>query len=149
MVSLKELEISKLLYKLRKRTDITCSLLFDEEGFIVAVDQINFSEGSECHQIIGAICSGIIAMAENGIIAFNEECFVKNISIKAGIKSENEGFIINLDLVWRDIVLAVIIPRHLNLGIVRYEINKSLEELKAYFSIYTLDEISGEVKTLY
>ena len=81
MASLREREIQNILKLFRERTGIICSSLFNEDGFIIAIEKANINEDDEYFQSMAAICAGIVALAENSVEIIREENFIKQISI--------------------------------------------------------------------
>ncbi len=134
MLSLREKEICEILKQFRERTDILCSTIFTEDGFIVAVEQTHIDEDDDYHQSIGAICASIVSLAENGLELFQSDKEIKQISIQAGDQLDNEGFIIVLESITDDTKLSVIFPTFLNLGVVLFEIKQIARKLSKYFS---------------
>jgi len=134
MVNLREKEIIKILKELRERTNILCSTVFTEDGFIVAVEQAQIDEDDDYHQSIGAICASIVSLAENGIELFQPDKEIRQISIQAGDQLDNEGFTIVLESITDDTKLSVVFPTFLNLGVILFEIKQTIQKLYKYFS---------------
>ncbi|MFX0019541.1 MAG: roadblock/LC7 domain-containing protein [Promethearchaeota archaeon] len=134
MYNLTEKNISYILKAFREHTDITSSFLFTEDGFIIAVDQGNFNEDDDYFQSIGAICAGVISLAENGLDIIKNRNFVKQIKIQAGNQLDDNGFMIILESINNEIMISVIFPIYLNLAIILFELNQTIIKLSNYFS---------------
>ncbi len=135
MANLKEKQIVQILKDFRGRTNILCSILLNEDGLIIALDQAQMNEDDEYHLSFSAICSGIVALAENGIETIKEENNVKKISIQAGEQLDKEGFTIILQSVTKNIKLSIMFPTYLNFGVILFELNQTIQRLSEYFSI--------------
>jgi len=140
MVNLREKEIIKIIKEFRERTSILCSIVFTEDGFIIAVEQAQIDEDDDYHQSIGAICASIVSLAENGIELFQSGKEIRQISIQAGDQLDNEGFIIVLESITDDTKLSVIFPTFLNLGVILFEIKQTVQKLSKYISRFGQNE---------
>ena len=134
MVSLREREIQSILKSFRERTGIIYSTLFTEDGFIITIEEAKNNEDDEFFQSLAAICAGIVALAENSIEIIKEDNFIKHISIQAGDQLDNESFMIHLESVTEDIKLAIMFPIFLNLGVIRFELNQTIQKLSTHFT---------------
>jgi len=141
MSNLKEKEIRKILEDFRKRTDIICSILFTEDGFIIALDQAYTSEDSEYHQSLGALCAGIVSLAGNGVEIVYENNKIKQISVQAGHQLEQNGFHILIESVSNGVLLSIIFPISLNFGVILFELKQTISKLQKYFSAPEKDGI--------
>jgi len=141
MSNLNEKEIKKILEDFRKRTDIICSILFTEDGFIIALDQAYISEDSEYHQSLGALCAGIVSLAGNGVEIVYENNKIKQISVQAGHQIEHDGFHILIESVSNDVLLSIIFPISLNFGVILFELKQTISKLQKYFSAIETDGI--------
>ncbi len=143
MSNLNEKEIKKILENFRKRTDILCSILFTEDGFIIALDQAYNSEDSEYHQSLGALCAGVASLAGNTIETIYNNRKIKQISVQAGHQLEHDGFHILIESVSNDVLLSIIFPISLNFGVILFELKQTISKLQSYFSPAEKDEILG------
>lgn len=148
MVSLREKEIIKILKEFRERTNILCSTLFTEDGFIIAVDQTHNTADEDYHQSIGAISASIVSLAEEGTQIIKENNKLKQIRIQAGDQLDNEGFIILLESITDEIRLSIICPIFLNLGVVLFELNQTIQKLSNYFTSQERFDALGSISTL-
>ena len=148
MVNLREKEIIKILKEFRERTSILCSIVFTEDGFIVAVEQAQIDEDDDCHQSIGAICASIVSLAENGIELFQSDKGIRQISIQAGDQLDSEGFIIVLESITDDTKLSVVFPTFLNLGVILFEIKQTVQKLSKYISRFGQNEDLESISSL-
>ncbi|MFW9972519.1 MAG: roadblock/LC7 domain-containing protein [Candidatus Odinarchaeota archaeon] len=150
MYSVNEGNIIDILKKLRERTGITTSFLFTDDGFLIAIDQANFSEDEDYFQSISAICAGIISLAENSLDIIKDNNLLKQIKIQAGNQLDNSGFMIILQSITKDVLIAVIFPIYLNLGLIFFELNQTINKLEQYFSTLTktknLIKVTNSVK---
>lgn len=133
MASLRESEIQNILKSFRERTGIICSSLFNEDGFIIAIEKANVNKDDEYFQSMAAICAGIVALAENSVEIIREDNFIKQISIQAGDQLDNDSFMIQLESVTEDIRLAIMFPLFLNLGVIQFELNQTIQKLSKHF----------------
>ena len=148
MASLREREIQSILKSFRERTGILCSTLFTEDGFIITVEEAKNNEDDEFFQSIAAICAGIVSLAENSVEIIREDNFIKQISIQAGDQLDNESFMIHLESVTEDIRLAIMFPLFLNLGVIRFELNQTIQKLSKHFIEFDQGENLNGLSTL-
>ncbi|MFX1345331.1 MAG: roadblock/LC7 domain-containing protein [Promethearchaeota archaeon] len=152
MYNLNERNIVDILKKLRERTSIITSLLFTEDGFLIAMEQANFNEDEDYFQSIAAICAGVISLAENSLDNIKGIKLLKQIKIQAGNQLDDSGFMIILQSITKEIIIAVIFPLYLNLGLILFELNQTIKKLENYFSTLTktkiLDKITNSVNEL-
>ena len=148
MVSLREKEILKILKEFRERTDIICSTLFNDDGLIIAVEQAHLTEDEDYYQSIGAICAAIVALAEQGVETIKQDNGIKHVTIQAGDQLDKEGFSIILESVTNDILLSVVFPIFLNLGVIQFELNQTIQKLSKYFSSVEQKENLGHASSL-
>ena len=139
MSNINQSEIQDILRKFRVKTQVLCSGLFTEDGFLITVEQAGPNENDDCHESMGAICANIIALAAQGIEIIYSDKNVKQISIKTD-ENGNEGFEIILESVTNDVMLSVMFSSSLNLGVVLFELNKMIQKLKRYFLELDHDE---------
>ena len=148
MASLREREIQVILKSFRERTGITCSTLFTEDGFIITIEEAKKNEDEDFFQSIAAICAGIVALAENSVEIIREDNFIKEITIQAGDQLDNESFMIHLESVTEDIRLAVMFPLFLNLGVIQFELNQTIQKLSKHFKEFDQSENLSGISTL-
>jgi len=148
MASLREREMQNILQSFRERTGIICSTLFTEDGFIITIEEAKNNEDDEFFQSIAAICAGIIALAENSVEIIREDNFIKQISIQAGDQLDNESFMIHLESVTDDIRLLVMFPLFLNLGVIQFELNQTIQKLSKHFMEFDQGENLNGISTL-
>ena len=133
MSNINQSEIQDILRKFRVKTQVLCSGLFTEDGFLITVEQAGLNENDDYQESMGAICANIIALAAQGIEIIHSDKNVKQISIKTD-ENRNEGFEIILEFVTNDVMLSVMFSSSLNLGVLLFELNKMIQKLKKYFS---------------
>jgi len=143
MSNLNEKEIKKILEDFRKSTDILCSILFTEDGFIIALDQAHIREDSENHQSLGALCAGVASLAGNSVETIYDNRKIKQISIQAGHQLEHDGFHILIESVSNDVLLSIIFPISLNFGVILFELKQTISKLQNYFSPAEKEGILG------
>lgn len=152
MFNITERKINDILKKLREQTGIINSMLFTQDGFIIAIDIANFNEDGDYFQSIAAICAGVISLAENGLSIIKNKNCLKQIKIQAGNQLDDTGFMIILQSITNEVVISVIFPIYLNLGVVLFELNQTIYKLGEYFStltkINTFDRMGNLVKQL-
>jgi len=140
MVHLEQTKIRKILKELRERTNIICSSLFTSDGFVIEVDQAPAKEDEDYYESVCAICSSIVCLASEGINTFQDDVTIKQISIMAGNQTDIEGFEIILENINDEVILGVMYPNSLNLGVVLFELNNTIQKLAKYFSSVEQDE---------
>ncbi len=148
MASLREREIQNILKSFRERTGIISSTLFTEDGFIITIEEAKKNEDNDFFQSIAAICAGIVALAENSVEIIREDNFIKQISIQAGDQLDNESFMIHLESVTEDIRLAIMFPLFLNLGVIHFELNQTIQKLSKHFAELDHGENLNGISTL-
>lgn len=152
MFNITEKKIKEILKKLREHTGIINSLVFTQEGFIIAIDMANFNEDGDYFQSIAAICAGVISLAENGLNIIRNKNRLKQIKIQAGNQIDDTGFMIILQSITNEVLFSVIFPIYLNLGVVLFELNQTTYKLGEYFSTLpkteNLDKMHNSVKQL-
>ncbi|MFX1443987.1 MAG: roadblock/LC7 domain-containing protein [Promethearchaeota archaeon] len=148
MANLRERDIIEILKNFREKTNVLNSTIFSEDGLIIALDQAHLNEDEDQHISFGAICAGIIALAENGLETIKDDNDIKCISIQAGDHLDNEGFIIILQSITQIIKLSVIFPAFLNLGIINFELKQTVQKLSKYFLSVEQNITSEGVNTL-
>ncbi len=146
MAHLDQTEIRKILKEFRERTNITCSSLFTSDGFVITIDQGPLKEDEDYYDSLCAICSSIVSLASQGISTLRDDVNIKHISIKAADKTEIDGFEIILENISEDILLGVMFMSSLNLGVVLFELNNTIQKLSKYFLRVEQDESIGSVK---
>ncbi len=146
--SSREDEIRKILKEFRERTNISCSNVFTEDGFLIAVEQAPSDMGEDGHQAIGALCATIDSLAQNGVEILKGTGKINQFTIQAGDQLDEDGFLIILDHVSKDIILSIIFPSFLNLGVILFELNQTVHKLKKYFESTALANNLGGVKSL-
>ena len=149
MAYLDQTEIQKILKEFRERTNIFCSSLFTSDGFVITIDQAPLKEDEDYYESVCAICSSIVSLASQGISTLRDDVFIKHISIIAGDQTENDGFEIILENVFEDVLLGVMYTSSLNLGVVLFELNNTIQKLIKYFSRVQQDKNLGSVSASY
>ncbi|MFX1574947.1 MAG: roadblock/LC7 domain-containing protein [Promethearchaeota archaeon] len=152
MFNITEKEIYDILKKLREQTGIINSMLFTQDGFIIAIDIANFNEDGDYFQSIAAICAGVISLAENGLTIIKNKNCLKQIKIQAGNQIDDNGFMIILQSITNEVMMSVLFPIYLNLGVVLFELNQTIYKLGEYLSTLTktdnFDKMGNLVKLL-
>ncbi len=145
MAYLDQTEIQKILKEFRERTNVMCSSLFTSDGFVITIDQAPPREDEDYFDSLCAICSSIVSLASQGISTLRDDVNIKHISIKAADKTEIDGFEIILENISEDILLGVTFMSSLNLGVVLFELNNTIQKLSKYFIGIEQDESLGRV----
>jgi len=148
MASLREREMQNILKSFRERTGIICSTLFTEDCFIITIEEAKNNKDEDLYQSIAAICAGIVALAENSVEIIREDTFIKEISIQAGDQLDNESFMIHLESVTDDIRLLVMFPLFLNLGVIQFELNQTIQKLSKHFMEFDHGENLNGISTI-
>jgi len=135
VIFFKEEDLEIILKKFRERTNVFGSILFTEDGLCIANDYKRFSNDDEKCVSIAAISAGIIALAEQGLINFDNEYHIKQVSIQAGHQIDDDGFEILIEVISKDFIIAIIFPNSLNLGVIQFELRQLINKIREYISI--------------
>jgi len=123
-------KIKEVLRSFRERTKISCSILYTQDGTVIAMESAKTLDDKHIEKLLGVVCSNIVALAEHGIFKLKEGYKLKQISIQAGEQLDIiEGFKIVLESVKDNHFLLVMIPTSLNLGVIFFEINNIIRRI--------------------
>ncbi|MHA1756105.1 MAG: roadblock/LC7 domain-containing protein [Promethearchaeota archaeon] len=141
MSAIGEKYILDVLKDFRERTGVILCILFTEDGSILALDCDIPENDYEKHQLISVISSEILSLSNDGVSLLNKNLKITQISIQAGDSKDMESFTIILQTIINEIMILILAPNRLNFGVLLYEINELLSELKKYLQNLTLKEL--------
>lgn len=122
--------VKEILRGLRERTKITSAILYTHDGTIAAIESEKARDEKSNDELIGVVCSNIIALAKHNIFKIKEDNKLKQISIQAGEHLDFvDGFKVVLELVRENLFLLVIVPTSLNLGVIFFELNNAIRKI--------------------
>ena len=128
-------KIQEILKGFRERTKIISSILYSQDGTIISIESEKSRDDKRNNELIGIVCSNIIALAEHGMFKTEEGNKLKQISIQAGEQLDSiDGIKMVLESVRDDIFLLVMIPTSLNLGVIFFELNNSIRRINNLFA---------------
>jgi predicted regulator of Ras-like GTPase activity (Roadblock/LC7/MglB family) len=120
-----------LLDDLIRNTGITSSCLITEDGLVIASNSEQSEQDEEVNVNFAAISASILSMAERGIEILNTNKNLEQIKIDAGFDSHvDEDFTIIITRVFSNVLLQVIFPKRINTGLIHYETNKIIRDIK-------------------
>ena len=148
MANLREKDIIEILKKLRIQTNIFCSVLFNDDGLIIAIDQAHFVYDEDNFLSFSAISASIVALVENEINSIKKNHTMRSISIQAGKQIDSDSFIIINQSITKNIKISIIFPTNLNLGLIKFELNQTVKKLESYFESCEQIKITNNIKTI-
>ncbi len=120
-----------MLDKIIKDTGIKSSSLITEDGIVIATNSEQNDDDEEITTNFAAISASILSMAERGIEIINENKILEQIKIDTGINDDVEGdFSILISRVVSNVLLQVIYPQKINIGLVQFESNNVIRDIK-------------------
>ena len=138
-----------LLDKLVFNSGITSSTLITEDGLIIATNSAQNLEDELTHTDFAAISASILSMAERGIEIINKNKILEQIKIDAGLDKNNEAdFTILVSRIYSNVLLQVIFPKKVNIGLIHFEINKIINEMKSIIKNDTKRELFSSIGSL-
>ncbi|MHA1294237.1 MAG: roadblock/LC7 domain-containing protein [Promethearchaeota archaeon] len=129
MVNFNENELKKILIKFRENSQIYGSILVNNDGFLITYDHISNSHDEDYYESIAAISAAITSLAEQSIAIIKEKKFFKQIFIQAGSQLDRDSFGLILQYISVNVMLIVIFPIFLNIGVIQFELRKTINEL--------------------
>jgi len=122
-------------------TGITSSTLITEDGLVIATNSEQNDQDEEMHINFAAISASILSMAEKGIEIINVNKILEQIKIDAGLNETLDAdFSILITRVFSNVLIQVIFPKKINIGLIQFETNKIVNEIKNYFQEETSKE---------
>ncbi|MFX0008415.1 MAG: roadblock/LC7 domain-containing protein [Candidatus Hermodarchaeota archaeon] len=112
-------------------TRITNSSLITEDGLVIASNSEQNKQDEEKSINFAALSASILSMAERGIEIINSNKILEQIKIDAGLNERLEAdFTILITRIFSNILIQVIFPKEINIGLVHFEINKTIKKIK-------------------
>ncbi|MEJ2250028.1 MAG: hypothetical protein P8Y97_10250 [Candidatus Lokiarchaeota archaeon] len=130
-----EEKLITLLDDLIINAGITRSSLITEDGLVIATNSDQNKEDEELNINFAAISASILSMAERGIEILNSNKNLEQIKIDAGFDTNlDEDFTILITRILSNVLLQVIFPKRINIGLIHFETNKTIKEIKNLIS---------------
>ena len=139
----------QILDDLIVNTGVSSSSLITEDGLVLAINTEQNEQDEEVNTNFAAISASILSMAERGIEIINENKMLEQIKIDAGFKQNlEEDFTIMISRISTNILLQVIFARTVNVGLIHFEINKSITEIRNLVQTKNIDELFDNIGSL-
>ncbi len=123
--------LETILDNLITNTGIISSSLITEDGLVIATNSEQDDKDEEININFAAISASILSMAERGIEIINTNKILEQIKIDAGINRKIDAdFTILITRVISNILIQVIFPKSVNIGLIQFEINKMVKEIR-------------------
>ncbi|MFX1322768.1 MAG: roadblock/LC7 domain-containing protein [Promethearchaeota archaeon] len=130
MLEIKE-KLVKLLDDLITNTNISSTSLITEDGLIIAVNSEQDNKDEEVNYNFAAISASMLSMAERGIEIINANKILEQIKIDAGLNENIDAdFTILITRVFSNVLLQLIFPKRINIGLIHFETNKIIKEIR-------------------
>jgi predicted regulator of Ras-like GTPase activity (Roadblock/LC7/MglB family) len=121
----------KILDEIVTNTGISSSNLITEDGLVIASNSSQNEVDEEVNMNFAAISASILSMAERGIEIINTNKMLEQIKIDAGLDQNfDPDFTILISRVISNVLLQIIFPKRINMGLIHFEINKTIKEIK-------------------
>ncbi|MEJ2277014.1 MAG: hypothetical protein P8Y70_04590 [Candidatus Lokiarchaeota archaeon] len=102
---------------------------------VIATNSDQNKEDEELNINFAAISASILSMAERGIEILNSNKNLEQIKIDAGFDTNlDEDFTILITRILSNVLLQVIFPKRINIGLIHFETNKTIKEIKNLIS---------------
>ena len=112
-------------------TGVNSSSLTTEDGLVIAVNSDQDEKEEEINYNFAAISASILSMAERGIEIINTNKILEQIKIDAGLDQNIDAdFTILITRVYSNVLLQIIFPKKINTGLIHFEINKFIKQIK-------------------
>jgi len=123
--------LATILDNLITNTGIISSSLITEDGLVIATNSEQSEQDEEININFAAISASILSMAERGIEIINTNKILEQIKIDAGLdENVDADFTILITRVISNILIQVIFPKSVNIGLIQFEINKMVKEIR-------------------
>lgn len=124
-------KLVKILDEIVTNTGINSSNLITEDGLVIASNSNQNEIDEEVNMNFAAISASILSMAERGIEIINTNKILEQIKIDAGLDQNfDPDFTILISRVISNVLLQIIFPKRINMGLIHFEINKTIKEIK-------------------
>ena len=136
----REEEIKEILREFREKTHVLCSILFDEDGLLIASDKKALDESGEIQHGISAIFANLLSIAQDGISFLKLRNNVKQLIIQAGTQVlDEDAFTVIIESVVKNVILSIIFPSTLNISVILFETKGMIKKLSDYLKQYELE----------
>ncbi len=142
-------KLIKLLDDLLINVGVSSSSLITEDGLVIATNSKQNEEEKEVRTNFAAISASILSMAERGIEIVNANKMLDQIKIDAGLNENIEGdFTVLITRAYSNILLQVIFPKRLNIGLIHFEVNKTIKEINTLIQKVDTEELFESIGSL-
>ncbi len=142
-------KLIKLLDELLINVDVSSSSLITEDGLVIATNSQQNEEEKEVRTNFAAISASILSMAERGIEIVNANKMLDQIKIDAGLNENIDGdFTVLITRAYSNILLQVIFPKRLNIGLIHFEVNKTIKEINDLIQKVDTEELFESIGSL-
>ena len=142
-------KLIKLLDDLLINVGVSSSSLITEDGLVIATNSQQNEEEKEVRTNFAAISASILSMAERGIEIVNANKMLDQIKIDAGLNENIEGdFTVLITRAYSNILLQVIFPKRLNIGLIHFEVNKTIKEINTLIQKVDTEELFESIGSL-
>ncbi len=142
-------KLIKLLDELLINVDVSSSSLITEDGLVIATNSKQNEEEKEVRTNFAAISASILSMAERGIEIVNANKMLDQIKIDAGLNENIDGdFTVLITRAYSNILLQVIFPKRLNIGLIHFEVNKTIKEINDLIQKVDTEELFESIGSL-
>jgi len=139
----------QLLDDLVLNTGVNSSSLITEDGLVIAVNSEQDEQDEEINSSFAAISASILSIAERGIEIINANKILEQIKIDAGLNTDLEAdFTILITRVFSNVLLQVTFPKRMNIGLIHFETNKIIKQIKNIIQKDTSREIFTDIGSL-
>lgn len=139
----------QLLDDLVLDTGVNSSSLITEDGLVIAVNSEQDDQDEEINSNFAAISASILSIAERGIEIINANKILEQIKIDAGLNTDLEAdFTILITRVFSNVLLQVTFPKRMNIGLIHFETNKIIKQIKNIIQKDTSREIFTDIGSL-
>ena len=139
----------QLLDELVINTGVNSANLITEDGLVIAINSEQDDQDEEINSNFAAISASILSIAERGIEIINANKNLEQIKIDAGLNSNIEAdFTILISRVFSNVLLQVTFPKMINIGLIHFETNKIIKQIKSIVQKDTSREIFTDVGSL-
>lgn len=142
-------KLIKLLDELLINVDVSSSSLITEDGLVIATNSKQNEEEKEVRTNFATISASILSMAERGIEIINANKILDQIKIDAGLNENIDGdFTVLITRAYSNILLQVIFPKRLNIGLIHFEVNKTIKEINDLIQKVDTEELFESIGSL-
>ncbi len=142
-------ELIRILDTLVMNTGSTSASLITEDGLLITSSTKKESGYRDEDSNFAGISASILSMAERGIEIINSNKILEQIKIDATLdESVEKDFTILITRVISNILLQIIFPKKINLGLIQFEANASIKEIKNLIKKDTARELFTSIGSL-